>query len=44
MENGSMEADTSRYVEDAHGLRLMAVLDGLVRAHEVKGAAELLGR
>lgn len=38
-----MEMDAGRYVEDAHELRLAALLHGLVREHEVKGAAELLG-
>ena len=39
----SMEAHARRYVEDAHGLRLMALLDGLVREHDVKRVAEQLG-
>ena len=43
MEQGSVEADAARYVEDVHGLRLMALLEGLVREHDVKGAAEYLG-
>ena len=43
MEQGSAEVDAARYVEDAHGLRLMALLEGLVREHDVKWAAEQLG-
>ncbi|MCY4447755.1 MAG: hypothetical protein OXE02_02770 [Chloroflexi bacterium] len=43
MEQGSAEADAARYVEDVHGLRLTALLEGLVREHDVKGAAEYLG-
>ena len=38
-----MEQDAGRYVEGAHELRLFALLHGLVREHEMKGAAELLG-
>ena len=33
----------SRYVEDLHHLRLMALLHGLVRQHRRKGAAKILG-
>ncbi|MCY4449895.1 MAG: hypothetical protein OXE02_13740 [Chloroflexi bacterium] len=39
----SVEGHARRYVEDAHGLRLMALLEGLVREHDVKWAAEQLG-
>lgn len=42
MEQGSVETDAARYVEDTHGLRLTALLEGLVREHDVKGAAEYL--
>ena len=42
MEQGSVETDGGSYVEDAHGLRLMAALDAMVREHDVKWAAEQL--
>ena len=38
-----MEQDPGRYVEGAHELRLFALLHGLVREHEMKGAADRLG-
>ena len=39
----SVEGYAQRYVEDAHGLRLMALLDGMVRERDVRWAAEQLG-
>ena len=43
MEDEAKEMDAGRYVEDAHDLRLVALLHGLVREHDVKWAAEQLG-
>ena len=39
----SVEGYAQRYVEDAHGLRLMALLNGMVHEHDVRWAAEQLG-
>lgn len=43
MEQDGTEMDAGRSVEDVHGVRLMALLQELVRERDLKGAAEELG-
>ena len=43
MEQDVTEMDAVRSVEDVHGVRLMALLQELVRERDLKGAAEELG-